>query len=58
MKQIQNTSLQGRYVFLATSVGSKDVWLSPGKSIVVKESSITPQVRTLASRRLLKILNA
>ena len=58
MKQIQNTSLQGRYVFLATSVGSKDVWLSPGKSIVVKESSITAQVRTLASRRLLKILNA
>ena len=58
MKQIQNTSFQGRYVFLNTGNGTKDIWLSPGKSIVVKESSITPQVRTLADRRLLKILNA
>jgi len=58
MKEIKNTSLQGRFIFLATQLGAKDVWLSPGKSIVVKESSITPQVKTLASRRLLKIQNA
>ena len=58
MKQIQNTSLQGRFVFLNTSSGTKDVWLSPGKSIVVQESSITQQVKNLVGRRLLKIMNA
>ena len=58
MKQIKNTSLQGRYVFLSTSVGAKEVWLSPGQTVVVQESSITNQVKTLANRRLLKIYNA
>ena len=58
MKEIKNTSLQGRFVFLDTSVGSKEVWLAPGKAVVVQESSITNQVRNLASRRLLKICNA
>lgn len=58
MKQIKNTSLQGRFVFLHTPVGNKECWLAPGKALVVTESSITKQVRTLVSRKLLKIQNA
>ena len=58
MKLVKNDSLQSFTVFFNTEKGSKEKWLEPGQSIVVPDSYITEQIRTLHRRRLFKISNA
>lgn len=58
MKVIKNDSLQSFTVFLNTENGCRERWLQPGESIVVPESYITEQLRTLHRRRIFKISNA
>ena len=58
MKQIKNDSLQSISVFFNTEKGCKEKWLTPGESVVVPESYITEQIKTLHRRRIFKITNA
>jgi len=57
MKLIKNESLQGIQLFIKTPNGGKYEYLAPQKKIVVSESSISSQVKNLANRRKLRILN-
>ena len=58
MKQIVNVSLQ-TWCLLLGGGGSKPerVLLTPDKSVIVSDSKVTEQVKTLAARRLIKIVN-
>jgi hypothetical protein len=58
MKVVKNDSLQSFSVFFKTENGAKEKWLKPGESIVVPESYITEQIKTLHRRRVFKISNA
>jgi hypothetical protein len=55
MKHIKNDSLQGFILYLSSPKGSNSYWLKPGQSIVVPDSALSEQVKTLHKRRLLKI---
>ena len=55
MKRIKNESFQSFTIFLNTNKGCTEHWLQPGKSVVVPAAYITEQIKTMASRRLLKI---
>jgi hypothetical protein len=58
MKVVKNDSLQSFSVFFLTENGCKERYMKPGESIVVPESYITEQIRTLHTRRIFKISNA
>ena len=58
MKVVKNDSLQSFSVFFMTEKGCKEKYMKPGESIVVPESYITEQIKTLHTRRLFKISNA
>jgi len=58
MKAIKNDSLQSFTVFFQTEKGCKEVWMTPGKTVVVPDKYITEQVQTLHRRRIFKISNA
>jgi len=58
MKTVKNNSLQAFTVFFNTEKGCKEKWLKAGQSIVVPDTYITEQLRTLHRRRIFKISNA
>lgn len=58
MKVVKNDSLQAITVFFNTDKGCKERWMQPGESIVVPESYITEQIKTLHRRRVFTISNA
>jgi hypothetical protein len=58
MKAVKNNSLQSFTIFFNTEKGCKEKWIKPGESIVVPDSYITEQIKTLHRRRLFKISNA
>ena len=58
MKLIKNDSLQSFTVYFMTENGSKEKWFKPGESLVVPDSYITDQIKTLQRRRLFKVTNA
>ena len=58
MKVVKNDSLQAFTVFFSTEKGCKEKWMRAGESIVVPETYITEQIRTLHRRRIFKISNA
>ena len=58
MKVIKNDSLQSFAVYFQTEKGCKERYMQPGESIVVPESYITEQIKTLHRRRIFKISNA
>lgn len=58
MKVVKNDSLQSLSIFFNTEKGCKEREMKPGESIVVPESYITEQIKTLHRRRLFKISNA
>jgi len=58
MKVIKNNSLQAFTVYFNTEKGCKEVWMTPGKSLVVPDNYVTEQVKTLHRRRIFKISNA
>jgi hypothetical protein len=58
MKQIKNNSLQAFTIFFNTEKGCKERSMMPGESIVVPESYLTEQIKTLHRRRIFKISNA
>ncbi len=58
MKVVKNDSLQSLAIFFNTENGCKERYMKPGESIVVPESYITEQIKTLHRRRLFKISNA
>lgn len=57
MKQIVNVSLQTWNLILKKGGTIQRVLLMPDNSIKVQDHQITEQVRTLAARRLIKIVN-
>ena len=58
MKVVKNNSLQSFTVFFNTEKGNKEVWMTPGNSIVVPDNYVTEQIKTLHRRRIFKISNA
>ena len=58
MKVVKNDSLQTLTVYFNTEKGCKERFMQPGESLVVPESYITEQIRTLHRRRVFKISNA
>ena len=58
MKVVKNNSLQAFTIFFNTEKGGKEKWMKAGKSIVVPDTYITEQIRTLHRRRIFKISNA
>jgi len=58
MKVITNQSLQSWQIFFQTQKGVESYRLKPRKSVVVPESYISDQIKTMVRRRLLKITNA
>ena len=58
MKRVKNDSLQSFTIFFNTEKGCKEKWIQPGESIVVPESYITEQIKTLHRRRIFTISNA
>ena len=55
MKRVKNDTLQSHTLFFKTEKGPLEHWLQPGQSIVVPESYLSEQVKTLHRRRILKI---
>ena len=58
MKRVKNDGLQAVTIFFKTENGSLERWLRPGESVVVPESYLSDQVKTLNRRRVLRITNA
>ena len=58
MKVVKNDSLQAFSIFFNTEKGCKERWFKAGESIVVPDSYITEQIKTLHRRRIFKISNA
>ena len=58
MKLIKNDCMQTITVFFQTETGCKERSMRPGETIVVPESYITEQIKTLHRRRVFKISNA
>jgi len=58
MKVVKNDCLQSITVYFSTEKGCKERFMQPGESLVVPESYITEQIRTLHRRRVFKISNA
>jgi hypothetical protein len=58
MKVVKNNSLQTFAVYFNTEKGCMEKYMQPGQSIVVPESYITEQIKTLHRRRIFKISNA
>ena len=58
MKAITNQSLQSWQIFFQTQKGVESYRLKPRKSVVVPESYISDQIKTMVRRRLLKITNS
>jgi hypothetical protein len=58
MKVVKNDSLQCLTVYFSTEKGCKERSMQPGESLVVPESYITEQIKTLHRRRIFKISNA
>jgi hypothetical protein len=58
MKVVKNNSLQTFAVYFNTEKGCMEKYIKPGQSIVVPESYITEQIKTLHRRRIFKISNA
>ena len=58
MKQVKNDCMQSITVFFQTESGCKERSMRPGETIVVPDSYITEQVKTLHRRRIFKITNA
>jgi len=58
MKRVKNDSLQAFTIYFNTEKGCKEKWMAAGASIVVPDSYITEQIKTLHRRRVFKISNA
>lgn len=58
MKTITNLSLQSFEVYLQTEKGPDTYWLTPNEYLTIPTEYITPQIKTLVERRLLKIQEA
>jgi hypothetical protein len=58
MRTITNVSLQGFEIYLLTEKGTQTYWLKPKEYLTVPHSYLSPQLKNLVSRRLLKIQEA
>ena len=58
MKAVKNNSLQSFTIYFNTEKGCKEVWMIPGKTLVVHDTYISEQIKTLHRRRIFKISNA
>jgi hypothetical protein len=58
MKTVKNDSLQAFTVYFNTEKGCKEMWMKPGETLVVPNSYITEQLKTLQRRRIFNISNA
>ena len=58
MKIVKNDCMQTITVFFNTETGCLEQDMKPGESLVVPETYITEQIKTLHRRRIFKISNA
>ena len=58
MKSITNDCLQRLELYLTTNRGTKRIWLMPRETMVVPQSFLSGQIKTLSSRRMLTVRNA
>lgn len=58
MKSITNDCLQRLELYLTTNRGTKRIWLMPRETMVVPQSFLSGQIKTLSSRRMLTLRNA
>ena len=58
MKVVKNDCMQTITVYFNTEAGCLEKYMKPGESLVVPESYITEQIKTLHRRRIFKISNA
>jgi hypothetical protein len=58
MKVVKNDCMQTIVVFFNTETGCLEKDMKPGESLVVPESYITEQIKTLHRRRIFNISNA
>lgn len=58
MKRVKNDCMQTIVVFFNTETGCLEKYMKPGETIVVPETYITEQIKTLHRRRIFKISNA
>ena len=58
MNTLSNLSLQGFEIYLFTEQGAETYWLQPDEHVTVPSSYISPQIKLLADRRLIKIQEA
>ena len=58
MKIVKNDCMQTITVFFNTETGCLEKDMKPGESLVVPETYITEQIKTLHRRRIFKISNA
>ena len=58
MKSITNDCLQRLELYLTTNRGTKRIWLMPRETMVVPQSFLSGQIKTLSNRRMLTVRNA
>lgn len=58
MKSITNDCLQRLELYLTTNRGTKMIWLMPRETMVVPQSFLSGQIKTLSNRRMLTVRNA
>ena len=58
MKRVKNDCMQTIVVFFNTETGCLEKYMKPGETLVVPETYITEQIKTLHKRRIFKISNA
>jgi hypothetical protein len=57
MKKLINDSLQSFQIWLIRPPNNKVIWLKPRKSIVIEDYEVSEMVKTLSSRKLIRIVN-
>lgn len=58
MKTITNTGVQGKQILLMTAKGASWQYLAPRERVVVSDSMISEQIKTLVKRREIKLENS
>ena len=58
MKTITNVGLQGLEVYFLTEKGAQTYWLKPKEYLTIPQSYLSPQIKNLVGRRLVRIQEA
>lgn len=58
MKTITNLSVQGFEIYFSTPTGMQTYWLKPNEYLTIPKSYLSPQIKNMVERRLVKIQEA